>query len=117
MASCLENQDLAMATGWFFLVSSLGTVSSVTVTNVMLQSSFRRNLERVIEDPDKDNLIEKITSSINNIANLSGELRLTVVDAFVGSLKTGYISGFVACILSSCFAAFLRANIVGEHLE
>ncbi|KAH6955770.1 hypothetical protein BKA56DRAFT_624930 [Ilyonectria sp. MPI-CAGE-AT-0026] len=90
MASCLENQDLAMATGWFFLVSSLGTVSSVMVTNVMLQSSFRRNLERVIEDLDKDNLIEKITSNINNIANLSGELRHIVVDAFVGSLKSGY---------------------------
>lgn len=63
MASCLENQDLAMATGWFSLVSSLGTVSSVMVTNVMLQSSFRRNLERVIEDPDKDDVSSSCTAT------------------------------------------------------
>ncbi|KAF4467268.1 Major facilitator superfamily domain general substrate transporter [Fusarium albosuccineum] len=115
MASHLERKEVAMATGGFFLVSSLGTVSAVTTTNVLLQSFFSQRLNNEIHAPNKAELIGKITSDIDNIAKLTGRLREIVVNAFVQSLKTTYVSGLVACLLSSSFALLLRDLAPGEQ--
>ncbi|CAG9989203.1 unnamed protein product [Clonostachys byssicola] len=90
MSSHLEKQEVAMATGGFFLASSLGTVTAVTTVNVLLQSFFTRRLDTVVDIPNKEELIKKVTSNIDNISKLTGELRNLVVGAFVGSLKTTY---------------------------
>ncbi|KEY74927.1 hypothetical protein S7711_10438, partial [Stachybotrys chartarum IBT 7711] len=93
MASHLEQKDMAMATGGFFLVSSLGTLSAVTMTNILFHGFFRRNLQLSIDMPDKAHFIKRITSDIDSIARLDGNLRQLVVNAFVCSLKTTYVSG------------------------
>ncbi|CAI6019063.1 unnamed protein product [Clonostachys chloroleuca] len=76
MSSHLDKQEMTIATGGFFLASSLGRVTAVTTVNVLLQPFFTRRLDAVVDVPNK--------------AELTGELRKLVVGAFVGSLKTTY---------------------------
>jgi MFS family permease len=52
MASHLDRSEVAMATGGFFLISSLGTVTAVTTSNVLLQTFFRKRLG-YLDVPDK----------------------------------------------------------------
>ena len=48
MASLLSPSQVAMATGVYFLTSSLGTVTGVTTTNLLISSFFKANLEEAL---------------------------------------------------------------------
>ncbi|KAH8177767.1 major facilitator superfamily protein [Sarocladium implicatum] len=107
MASHLDRTEVAMATSGFFLVSSLGTVTSVATSNVLLQAFFGKRL-RSIDVPDQADFIDRITSDIGNINKLTGLIRDLVVDAFVRSLKSTYLAGIAGCLLSAGFAVMIR---------
>jgi Na+/melibiose symporter-like transporter len=52
MTVYLDARDIGVATGGFFLCISLGILVGVTVCNTVLRSTFKRELERTIDNMD-----------------------------------------------------------------
>lgn len=53
MISYLGSPQVPMATGLYFFSSSFGSVCGVSVTNLLVQSQFRKSLEITLKAPHK----------------------------------------------------------------
>lgn len=60
MASCLDSSKVAMATGVYFLTSSIGTASGITITNTLMTTLFQKGLESRLPGPGNAEVIPAI---------------------------------------------------------
>lgn len=62
---------MTIATGGFFLASSLGRVTAVTTVNVLLQPFFTRRLDAVVDVPNKAEVRTCLTFYSNPLLTLT----------------------------------------------
>ncbi|KAL1968141.1 hypothetical protein VTN77DRAFT_2272 [Rasamsonia byssochlamydoides] len=108
MTSMLEPRDIAMATGGFFLFTSLGVSTGITGYNAALEMEFSRQLREKLTGEGAEKIIKHVLSDASYINSLHGHLRDVVVSSYVAGLKHTYIISLVCSLLASTIALTIR---------
>ncbi|CAG9984588.1 unnamed protein product [Clonostachys byssicola] len=108
MTSYLEQEHMAVATGIFFLVSSMGSSFGVSVDDAITQSLFKKHLLARLQRQDKVEIIRQVTSDIRIIANMSDDIRGTIIKAFVDALRATFVFGFILSLVPSLAAIMVE---------
>ncbi|RDW63810.1 hypothetical protein BP6252_11355 [Coleophoma cylindrospora] len=90
MTAMLKQEEMAMATGGFFLSTNTGIISGITAANLAIRVGFQRQLERNLTGPDSATIIKRAMSDIKYISGLRGPVRDIVVGAYVVGQKSSY---------------------------
>ncbi|CAH0023577.1 unnamed protein product [Clonostachys rhizophaga] len=108
MTSYLEQEHMAVATGIFFLVSSMGSSLGVSVDNAITQSLFKKHLLARIQRHDKVEIIRQVISDIRVIANMPDDIRGTIIKSFVDALRAAFTFGFILSLVPSLAAIMVE---------
>ncbi|EHA19520.1 hypothetical protein ASPNIDRAFT_178313 [Aspergillus niger ATCC 1015] len=101
MTAFLMPQEVAMATGGYFLLFSFAMTAGVTVTNSLLGTVFKRQMEQHLTGPGAKKymkIIERALSDTSYINGLQGHVRDVVVKGYVTGLRYTYCKSFESCI-------------------
>lgn len=106
MTAFLMPQEVAMATGGYFLLFSFAMTAGVTVTNSLLGTVFKRQMEQHLTGPGAkkvcispafciclltvSKIIERALSDTSYINGLQGHVRDVVVKGYVAGLRYTY---------------------------
>ncbi|RDW59240.1 hypothetical protein BP5796_12164 [Coleophoma crateriformis] len=104
MTAMLKQEEMAMATGGFFLSTNTGIISGITAANLAIRVCFQQQLERKLTGPDSAMIIKRATSDIKYISGLRGSVRDIVVEAYVFSQKSSNLLSLGSCLLSCLLA-------------
>ncbi|OJK02361.1 hypothetical protein ASPACDRAFT_58683 [Aspergillus aculeatus ATCC 16872] len=91
MTTFLVPQEIAMATGGYFLLFNFAMTAGVTVTNSVLGTVFKHQLEQNLTGPGAKKMIERALSDTDYINGLSGHVHGIVVRGYVTGLKYTYL--------------------------
>jgi MFS family permease len=96
-------QDTASATSMIFLCRSTGWLSGSTVSAAILQSRFKKYLEKEIQGPEAAEIVEFVRTSITQVRTLKPEVQTIVVNVLQKAIKQAFLYGVAASIC--CFLA------------
>ncbi|PWY69015.1 efflux pump antibiotic resistance protein [Aspergillus sclerotioniger CBS 115572] len=110
MTAFLLPQEVAMATGGYFLLFSFAMTAGVTVTNSVLGTVFKRQMEQHLTGPGAKKVIERALSDTSYINGLEGHVRQIVVKGYVAGLRYTYLFSLTLSILGSFIAWTVRKH-------
>ncbi|PYH93619.1 efflux pump antibiotic resistance protein [Aspergillus ellipticus CBS 707.79] len=110
MTAFLRPQEIAMATGGYFLLFSFAMTAGVTITNSVLGTVFKRQMEQNLTGPGAKKIIERALSDTNYINGLEGHVRDIVVKGYVAGLRHTYLFSLVLSLLGSILAWTVRKH-------
>ncbi|KKA22964.1 Multidrug resistance protein Fnx1 [Rasamsonia emersonii CBS 393.64] len=90
MTSKLQPQDIAMATGGFFLCTSVGVSTGITGYNAAIELEFGRRLRQKLTGKGAEKIINRVLSDASYIKSLHGPVRDIVVSSYIAGLKHTY---------------------------
>ncbi|KAF8308601.1 vacuolar amino acid permease [Clavulina sp. PMI_390] len=104
LTSSVPREDVAIATGIYYLFRTTGQVLGVSMSGALAQSILRAQLHIKIRTPDSAELIDKIRHSTNIIPNLDPELRAIAIASWRIALRGVFIfnAGFAVIALLAC---------------
>lgn len=98
-------QETASATSMLFLCRSTGWLTGSTVPSAILQSKFKKYLEKDIKGPEATKIIQFVRTSITQVRTLKPEVQAIVIDALQRAITQAFLFGVVTSIC--CFLATL----------
>ncbi|GKZ69924.1 hypothetical protein AnigIFM50267_005159 [Aspergillus niger] len=110
MTAFLMPQEVAMATGGYFLLFSFAMTAGVTVTNSLLGTVFKRQMEKHLTGPGAKKIIERALSDTSYINGLQGHVRDVVVKGYVTGLRYTYLFSLILSLLGSVLAWTVRKH-------
>ncbi|RAL16313.1 efflux pump antibiotic resistance protein [Aspergillus homomorphus CBS 101889] len=110
MTAFLLPQEIAMATGGYFLLFNFSMTAGVTVTNSVLGTVFKRQLEQNLTGPGARRIIERALSDTSYINELSGHVHDIVVHGYVAGLRYTYWFSLALSLFGSLLGWSVRKH-------
>ncbi|PUU81009.1 major facilitator superfamily domain-containing protein [Tuber borchii] len=108
------HEDQAVATAVSYLFRALGQVMGVSVSSMLVQGSLRRELTRVLDGADADEIIRKVRSSLSAINTLTPATAALVLAAYRNAVHLAFLLGTVLAFFSVVSCVFIREKTLGR---
>ncbi|KAK6349224.1 hypothetical protein TWF730_009976 [Orbilia blumenaviensis] len=105
------SRDQAVSTAVSYLFRSLGSVVGVSVGSTLLQGSLRAQLRKelkgVVEKGEVEEIVRKVTESLEYLKELRPEVRGIVVAGYEGAVRHPFVMSFICSILTALASLFV----------
>ncbi|CUS07269.1 unnamed protein product [Tuber aestivum] len=108
------HEEQAVATAMGYLFRTLGQVTGVSVSSMLVQGSLRAELTRALDGADADEIVRKVRSSLSTIDTLTPATRALVLGAYQNALHWAFLLGIVLAFFSVLSSAFIRERALGR---
>jgi hypothetical protein len=95
--SSQKEQAVVMTT--MILFRNLGIILGVAISSLILQNALYAYLHLLVTGPEKQQIIERVRSSVQAVMELTGEQKSQVVAAYASALKLTFVAGLVFFII------------------
>lgn len=86
-----EQSEQAVVTSTLILWRSLGMVLGIASSSLVVQNALYVYLEKLVNGPDKQRVIEEVRKSVQAIASLPLEYREQVIDSYAAALHVTFL--------------------------
>ncbi|RPA95297.1 MFS general substrate transporter [Choiromyces venosus 120613-1] len=108
------HEEQAVATAVSYLFRALGQVTGVSLSSTLVQGSLRRELTRVLDGADADEIVRKVRSSLSAINTLTPATRALVLAAYQNAMHSAFLLGTVLAFFSVVSCMFIRERTLGR---
>jgi hypothetical protein len=110
-----EQAEQAVVTSTLILWRSLGMVLGVATSSLVLQNALLHYLNLYVVGPDKENVIERVRSSVQAIHHLEPMYREQVIEAYALSLRATFVMAAVLSVFAVFLVVVLRLPRLGQR--
>lgn len=107
--SVSEQSDQAVVASTLVLWRSIGNFIGISLSSLALQNSLIVFLNRYVQGPDRDNVIESVRKSIEVIKDLAPSYKEQVLDSYTAALRATFFLVLVMSII--CLVTFSKVKL------
>ena len=110
-----EQAEQAVVTSTLILWRSLGMVLGVASSSLVLQNALLHYLNLYVVGPDKEDVIERVRTSVQAIHHLEPVYREQVIEAYASSLSATFSVTVVLSVVALLMVVGLRLPRLGQR--
>ncbi|TGZ81703.1 MFS general substrate transporter [Ascodesmis nigricans] len=108
------SEDQAVATAVSYLFRSLGTVSSLSVSSMLVQETLRNELIKSVKGEDAEEIVRKVRESIEFIKTLPAERKAIVIACYEKAVSKAFMFAVLLGVGAVVSSTFIKEKKLGR---
>ncbi|KAK4448092.1 hypothetical protein QBC34DRAFT_408122 [Podospora aff. communis PSN243] len=110
-----DQSSQAVVTSTLILWRSVGSVLGVACSSLVVQNALWYYLEKFVEGPEKEAVIERVRQSVEAVRELEGAYQEQVVQSYESAIRLTFLCCAMLGVMSVCLVAPVKLPRLGER--